>query len=288
MVFDVVYNHAGGFDVSGQFDDHCLYYWIVFRIKGNNNDSLYFTDQDRGTGGLAFALWNADVSQFLFDNAMYFLREFHADGFRYDEISALLSTGQGSGWEFCRALTTKLRGFNDRILQNAEFWPGEFSDIPSTALPVIAPSSTGGLGFDVVQHDYLRGVVRSAVQAASRGADAAGFRLRHRGCALSAALRPRLAGRDLRRKSRSRPGGTQPAYSGAGRFSNPRSWYARSRSRVATALLLTAPGIPHLFMGQEFLEQMPWDVLPNGPNLLSWEALVPIGRWAIICASRET
>jgi 1,4-alpha-glucan branching enzyme len=37
--------------------------------------------------------------------------------------------------------------------------------------------------------------------------------------------------------------------------------------------LLTAPGIPHLFMGQEFLEQMSWDVLPNGPNLLSWGAL---------------
>jgi 1,4-alpha-glucan branching enzyme len=41
--------------------------------------------------------------------------------------------------------------------------------------------------------------------------------------------------------------------------SNSRSWYARSRSRVAAGLLLTAPGIPHLFMGQEFLEDKPWD-----------------------------
>ena len=55
--------------------------------------------------------------------------------------------------------------------------------------------------------------------------------------------------------------------------SNPRSWYARSRSRVATAILLTAPGIPQLFMGQEFLEDRPWDVLPTGPNLLSWDGL---------------
>jgi 1,4-alpha-glucan branching enzyme len=55
--------------------------------------------------------------------------------------------------------------------------------------------------------------------------------------------------------------------------SDPRSWYARSRSRVATALLLTAPGIPQLFMGQEFLEDRPWDVLPDGPNLLSWDGL---------------
>ena len=55
--------------------------------------------------------------------------------------------------------------------------------------------------------------------------------------------------------------------------SNHRSWYARSRSRVATAILLTAPGIPQIFMGQEFLEDRPWDVDPHGPNLLSWRGL---------------
>jgi 1,4-alpha-glucan branching enzyme len=40
--------------------------------------------------------------------------------------------------------------------------------------------------------------------------------------------------------------------------SNPRSWYARSRARVATGISLTAPGIPMLFMGQEFLEDKQW------------------------------
>jgi 1,4-alpha-glucan branching enzyme len=273
VVFDVVYNHAGGFNASGQFDDNCLYYADRVANKGNNNDSLYFTNQDRGSGGLAFALWNADVAQFLVDNAMYYLREFHADGFRYDEISALLSTGQGSGWQFCRALTTKLRGFNDRILQNAEFWPGEFSDIPSSALPVISPASTGGLGFDVVQHDYLRSVVRSAVAAASAGADAVVSV-----STIAAALYPPtfdhawravtcVENHDLVLAGRS------PRIPVLADSSDPRSWYARSRSRVATALLLTAPGIPQLFMGQEFLEQKPWDVLPNGPNLPSWDGL---------------
>ena len=42
----------------------------------NNNDSLYFTDQDRGTGGLSFALWNNGVSQFLIDNASIISRNF--------------------------------------------------------------------------------------------------------------------------------------------------------------------------------------------------------------------
>ena len=73
-MFDVVYNHAGGFSVDGQLDDNCLYYMDRRANHGDNNDSLYFTDQDRGTGGLAFALWNEDVANFLLDNARCLLR----------------------------------------------------------------------------------------------------------------------------------------------------------------------------------------------------------------------
>ena len=237
VMFDVVYNHAGGFSVDGQFDDNCLYYMDRRTDRGDNNDSLYFTDQDRGTGGLAFALWNEDVANFLLDNARYLLEEFHADGFRYDEISTLISTGQGSGWEFCRALTSALRGFRNRILQNAEFWPGRFADIPASAAPVIAPAQAGGMGFDVVQHDGLRGALRGAVGAASGGANALVPM-----SAIASALYPTgfdhgwravtcvenhdlvLAGRDPRLPVLADP-------------SNPRSWYARSRSRVATAIL---------------------------------------------------
>ena len=51
VIFDVVYSHAGGFSIDGRFDDNCLYYMDRRINHGNNNDSLYFTDQDRGTGG---------------------------------------------------------------------------------------------------------------------------------------------------------------------------------------------------------------------------------------------
>ena len=52
--------------------------------------------------------------------------------------------------------------------------------------------------------------------------------------------------------------------------SNHRSWYARSRSRVASAFLLTAPGIPQIFMGQEVLEDKQWDVNPQPYDLVWW------------------
>jgi 1,4-alpha-glucan branching enzyme len=273
VAFDVVYNHAGGFSVNGQLDDNCLYYFDRLPDQNNNNDSLYFTNQDRGTGGLAFAMWNDDVCQFLFDNARHYIDEFHADGFRYDEVSILLSTNQGSGWQFCRALTSQLRTLQPRVLQNAEFWPGEFSDIPSSVQPIISPAFEGGAGFDVVQHDALRGALRDAVGAASGGTQAPVSV-----SAIASVLYPPgldhawravtcVENHDLVMAGRS------PRIPTLADSTSPLSWYGRSRSRFATALLLTAPGIPQLFMGQEFLEDQQWNTDPNGPDLLNWGGL---------------
>ena len=169
VVFDVIYNHGGGFTVNGKLDDNCVYYWDRARNVGNNNDSLYFTDQDRGTGGLSFALWKNDVCQFLINNALYYVDEFHVDGFRYDEISDLISMNCDSGWTFCRNLTDTLRYVKPRLLQNAEFWPGEVGNYPKSWQLIVAPTDSGGAGFDVVQHDGLRSAVRNAVKAASLG-----------------------------------------------------------------------------------------------------------------------
>jgi 1,4-alpha-glucan branching enzyme len=143
VVFDVVYNHAGGFTFDGKTpDDECLYYWDRAINRGNNNDSLYFTDQDRGTGWLA--LWKRDVCQFLINNASYYIQELHADGFRYDEISGLLSMNKDSGWAFCCNLTSTLRFLKPRLLQNAEYWPFEFSDYPRSSLSIVSPVDSGG------------------------------------------------------------------------------------------------------------------------------------------------
>ena len=96
VAFDVVYNHAGGF----QGDDQSLYFWDRAANTADNNQSLYFTNVGIA-GGLSFALWNADVRQFIINSASYYINEFHVDGFRYDEISALLSMNEDSGWNFC-------------------------------------------------------------------------------------------------------------------------------------------------------------------------------------------
>lgn len=158
VVIDVVYNHDGGF--FG--DDQSIYFWDRAN-NGDNNQSLYCTDKG-WAGGLAFALWDQDVRQFLINNARFFLNEFHADGFRYDEISVLLSLGGDSGSSFCRDLTGTLRFERPRCLQNSEHWP--------PTADIVSSTSQGGFGFDVVQHDALRIAIRSAIDQCSYGATA--------------------------------------------------------------------------------------------------------------------
>ncbi len=269
VAFDVVYNHMGGFNG----DDETVFFYDRLPNNGNANDSLYCTDQDRGTGGLSPALWNNAVSQFLINNALYYINEFHADGFRYDEISGLLSMNKDSGWSFCSNLTSTLRFVKPPLLQNAEYWPFEFGDYPKSRQDLVASAGNGGAGFDAMQHDGLRAAIRGAVTSASFGQNS-GVNI----SAIADNLFPAglthawqavtcIENHDIVKFQRDF---RIPTLADG---SDHRSWYAVSRSHFGMGMLLTAPGIPQLFMGQEFLEDKQWDVLPTGPNLLEWDRL---------------
>ena len=256
VVFDVVYNHAGGF----QGDDQSLFFWDR-ATNGNNNQSLYFTD--RGwAGGLAFAFWNADVRQFVINNTGFCLDEFHVDGFRYDEVSALLALGGSSGWQLCTDITGSVRYKRPRVIQNAEHWPVDGNIVNAVA--------NGGAGFDVIQHDGLRNSLRNAIGQASVGAgasldlDSVAANLFPYDVAHGWQAVPCVENHDIVKI------GEQPRIPVLADGNNPLSWYARSRSRVAMSILMTAPGIPQLFMGQEFLESKQWDADPRGPTLIAW------------------
>ena len=140
-------------------DDEAAYFWDRF-TNSNNNNSLYFTEQS-WAGGLSFALWNNDVRQFIINCSTFYLNEFHIDGLRYDEISALLIMNQTTGWSFCQDVTSTVRFKRPRALQNAEHWPVE------QPITEVAPE---GAGFDVIQHDGLRLSLRNAISQASYGA----------------------------------------------------------------------------------------------------------------------
>jgi 1,4-alpha-glucan branching enzyme len=141
---------------------------------------------------------------------------------------------------------------------------------------VVAHEIEGGLKFDAVQHDGLRDAVRCAVAAAAQGADAhvgmqgIAMALWPTGFTHGWQTIPCVENHDIVKL------GEHPRIPALADGANARSWYARSRTRVAMGLLLTAPGIPQLFMGQEFLEDKQWcpDPRTDG-NMIWWGGLMP-------------
>jgi 1,4-alpha-glucan branching enzyme len=256
VLFDVVYNHAGG-----SLDDESLFYYDR-QPQGDDNRSLYFT-REGWAGGKVFAYWNRDVRQFLIDNANYFMRECHCDGYRYDEVTVIDRFG---GWNFCQNLTDTVHFVKDQSIHIAEYWNPDQTW-------VVKPTAEGGAGFDAVWSDRLREAVRDAVGQASTGSSAAiSFDRVRDGIypppGFSAAWRSitHLENHDIVFD------GKGPRVARLADESNSRSWYARSRSRVATGLLMTSPGIPMLFMGEEFLEDKSWSD-SSFDLLLFWDGL---------------
>lgn len=279
VIFDLVFNHAGG-----GFGDESL--WFFDRQSGADEvpprffNSLYFSD--RGwAGGNVFNFHTDSVRQFLIDNALFFIGEYRVDGFRFDEVSVMDHESYGRGWDFCQDLTNTSRYFHPHILQHAEYWP-----VNSW---VIAETAQGGAGFHTTMTDGPRIALRRVLESASYPG--------HHPLPLNALagelgidyLRDRWRGvnsfenhdlvmvpkdvSDHNRMDRL-PRVSDPA--------NPRSWHARSRSRIATGLLLVMPGIPMLFMGQEFCEENRWsDHLPEDAHLLiDWDGLNhPTNPW---------
>jgi 1,4-alpha-glucan branching enzyme len=260
VIFDVVYNHAGG-----DFGDEGIYF-LDRQQPGDNNRSLYFTNEG-WAGGLVFAYWEREVCQFLIDNAGFFFDEYHVDGFRFDEVTVIDSHG---GWSFLQNLTDTLRYKKPQAILVAEYWADQRS--------VLRTRSDGGAGFDSVVASGLRQSIRGAISQSSGGKNSS-VNLD----AIKSDLYPaygeawravqHLENQDVVRIDNTTD--RQPRVASLSDPSNARSWYARSRSRVANGLLLMAPGIPMLFMGQEFLEDKYWSDSPNyfANSLIWWDGL---------------
>ena len=258
VITDVVYNHAGG-----GFDEQSI--WFFDRQPdANDNNSLYFTDQDHA-GGRVFAFWKKEVRQFLIDNGKALLEEYHLDGLRYDQVKVIAESG---GWFFAQDLTNTLRFVKPSAVQIAEYWGNE--RWRGVAVP------PDGMGFDIGYSDVLRDKLRAAIGETTRGREAYVNLDQVRDALYMTYRNPGrwtvfqcIENHDLE-YFQHEGNDRQPRIAALADPGNARSWFARSRAKVATGLLLTAPGVPMIFMGQEFLEDKYWDDWQGRPELLIW------------------
>lgn len=269
VILDVVYNHAGG-----DFGDESIYFFDRRRGQNDNppqfGNSLYFGLREHA-GGRVFDFGKPEVRDFLIQNAKFFVNEYRVDGFRYDQVSVIDHDGAPHGWTFCQDLTSTLHHDRPGTLNHAEYW--------NVNPYVVESPSEGGAGFDTTLTDGLRIAIRRVISSASvpgeHEVDMTG---------LAKSLWPEgfydhwrfvqgPENHDIVLRDERTP--REERIAKLGDPSNPRSWFGRSRARVATGISLTAPGIPMLFMGQEFLEDKQWsdDVQVHPELLLFWKGL---------------
>ena len=163
VLLDVVYNHVG-MDMAGQNGIESIWNFEQWDMH-HDHESYLWSDQDH-LGPCWDIDWKEPCRQYLIDNALFFLREYHIDGFRYDETTKIIENNRARGWEWCQNLTSTVRYVKPRAVQIAEHWPWGGPD------PWVVGTEWDHAGFDVCYHDGLRRAIRDALRQASYGMNA--------------------------------------------------------------------------------------------------------------------
>lgn len=242
VILDVVYNHCGPSDLDlWQFDG-----W-----HENGGGGIYFFNDWRAEtpwGATRPDYGRGEVRQFIFDNATMWMDDYHVDGLRYD-MTLFMRSVRGDdasdlpeGWSLAQWINGELRSRWPHCILIAE-------DLRNNAA-LTEPPDAGGAGFHAQWDANFVHPVREAVILVE---DA------HRSMAsVRHAIEFSYSGDAFRRVVYSES--HDEVANGKARVPqevNPDDacgWYAQKRSTLAAGLVFTAPGIPMLFQGQEFLQ----------------------------------
>ena len=242
VILDVVYNHLGPSDLDlWQFDG-----W-----SENERGGIYFYNDDRSHTPWGETRPNygcGEVRQYICDNVLMWLAEYHVDGLRYDCTQYIRSV-DGSpdsdlpeGWSLMQWL-------NDQITTQ---FPGRITiaeDLQNNNW-LTKSVGAGGAGFGSqwdanFVHPIRQSVITPDDQQRSLAAVRDAVCYRYNDDAFDRVIYSESHDEVANGKSRV-PQEINPE--------DPKGWYAQKRSTLAAALVFTAPGIPMLFQGQEFLE----------------------------------
>ncbi len=245
VILDVVYNHMGPSDLDlWQFDG-----W-----QENNNGGIYFYNDHRAEtpwGHTRPDYGRPEVRQFLRDNALMWLQEYHIDGLRWDATAFIRDvrgndTDPGSelpqGWSLMQWINHEMKGHSPGKISIAE-------DLRNNEW-LVKSEGEGGAGFGAQWDSQFVHPVREAIITGKdehRNMEAVSQALTHRynNGAFSRVIYTESHDEVANGKARV-PEEIWPG--------NSEHWFAKKRSSLGAVLVLTAPGIPMIFQGQEFLE----------------------------------
>jgi 1,4-alpha-glucan branching enzyme len=245
VIVDVAYNHFGPSDLD---------LWRFDGWSENDKGGIYFYNDYRSHtpwGETRPDYGRGEVRQYISDNALMWFREYHADGLRWDMIAYIKSidgnTGNPAndipdGWSLMQWINTEIQ----------RQFPGKISIAEGMHKNawVTKDVGAGGAGFNAQwDADFVHHVRQSAIVGDDRSRDlgAVSKAIEHRYDQDAFKRIVYTESHDAIANGRARlPEDIWPGKAD--------SWFSKKRSTLAGALVLTSPGIPMIFEGQELLE----------------------------------
>lgn len=254
VILDVVYNHYDGWKDAPLrcFDGHCP----------EGTYGIYFFEDDpyaTTPWGPRPAFAKKEVADFIVDNVFAWMTEYRIDGFRQDSVSNIRGVdGKGTvpgGVELLRRSNEVAEEVLPSSLLVAEDLKGH--------APITRARKDGGLGFDTQWDGFFHWAVTGAVTAA----DDASRDVTKVAEALQASYDGDPFARLIYVETHDTAGNEGARLPVRIDAADPSSLAARKRALLAAGVLLTSPGVPMLFMGQEMLETQKF---ASPPPALDW------------------
>jgi 1,4-alpha-glucan branching enzyme len=256
VILDVVYNHFG--------PDGALDLWQFDGWNQDGHGGIYFYNDWRAEtpwGATRPDFGRLEVRKYIADNVRMWIKDCHLDGLRADSTIYIRNVkGRNNdpandlsdGWSLLQEINTVAKEINPKVVTIAE-------DVSGNDY-ITKPTDIGGAGFGAQWEVGFPRVLRDALDVV----DDANRNL----TAICDALSRRYNNDAFQRVIYS--DSHDSAANGGARLDeeispgDATSVFARKRSLLATAIILSAPGIPMILQGQEFMQ---------GGSFNDWQAL---------------
>lgn len=256
VILDVVYNHFG--------PDSNLDLWQFDGWSQDGGGGIYFYNDWRSQtpwGATRPDYGRPEVRQFILDNTCMWLADFHLDGLRVDSTIYIRNVAghnddPGSdiaeGWQLLQQINSLAKKIKPSAVTIAE-------DVGANDY-ITKPVPDNGAGFSAQWEVNFPHAMRSAL-------DAVHDRDRNL-IELKDFVEKRFNGDCFQRVIYS--DSHDSAANGGARLAeeitpgNPTSVFSRKRALIAAGIVMTSPGVPMLFQGQEFMQ---------GGSFNDWQAL---------------
>ena len=244
IIMDVVYNHFGPSDVD---------LWRFDGWSENDKGGIYFYNDHRSKtpwGDTRPDYGRPEVRQYIRDNALMWIEKYKCDGLRMDATSYIRFEGGGLGYDteieegniLMRDINEELKDKYPNVLTIAE-------DLKGHSIVTDAPENDG-LGYGS-QWDmkFVHPIREVLIDTADDGRD-----LQKIVDALEYVYSNDVFSRIVYTESHDEVANGSARVPEEIQPGDAESSFAKKRAILGIALTLTAPGIPMLFQGQEFIE----------------------------------